>query len=34
LGEAVVCESAGEITAWGGWRAYMAAKEAGDEDHG
>ena len=30
LGEPVLCESGHEISRWGGWRAYLAAKEAGD----
>jgi hypothetical protein len=33
LGEAAVCEGKKEITHWGGWRAYMIAKEGGDEPH-
>ncbi|MGB8701652.1 MAG: hypothetical protein WCD18_19735 [Thermosynechococcaceae cyanobacterium] len=27
LGEAIACEGQREITPWGGWRAYMAAKD-------
>jgi hypothetical protein len=29
LGEPALCEDGKEITRWGGWRAYLAAKEAG-----
>jgi len=29
LGEAILCNSGHEITRWGGWRAYLAAKEKG-----
>jgi hypothetical protein len=28
LGEPALCEGGEEITQWGGWRAYLAAKEA------
>lgn len=28
LGEAILCEGQQEITAWGGWRAYTAARNS------
>lgn len=32
LGEAYLCEGGVEITEWGGWRAYMAGKTAGEHN--
>ncbi len=29
LGEPALCDGQREITSWGGWRAYVAARDAG-----
>jgi gamma-glutamylcyclotransferase (GGCT)/AIG2-like uncharacterized protein YtfP len=34
LGEAILCEGHREITAWGGWRAYLAGKGKADQQDG
>lgn len=34
LGEPILCENQREITQWGGWRAYIAAKDIASKGEG